>query len=55
MEKITWQDLSASGTIVQDMFAAVFPEGLTEEEMENSDRGWVRRALARLKGTKKDG
>ena len=45
---ITWEDLAASGPIIQALFRQNFPQGLTREEMRESSLGWVRRALARL-------
>ena len=49
MRTITWEDLTDSGGLIQALFAANFPDGLTEYEMEHSEYGWVRRAYARWK------
>ena len=55
MRIITWEDLSDSGVMIQTLFAAAFPDGLTEDEMANSEHGWVRRAYARWKEAHPDG
>lgn len=47
--KITFEDLAASGPVIQFLFGANYPGGLTPEEMEGHELPWVRRAYARWK------
>lgn len=55
MRKITWEDLTESGPVIQMLFAGAYPDGLTEEEMAASDRGWVRRAFDRWREARENG
>lgn len=48
-ERIYSKDLAESGPAVQMLFEANFPDGLTPEEMEHHELGWVRRAFERWK------
>lgn len=50
-KKIKASDLSASGAIIQALFARLYPNGLTEAQMEaeGQKHGWVARALERYR------
>jgi hypothetical protein len=53
--KITFEDLKASGPLIQYMFGSNFPDGLKPEVMKTHETPWVRRAYARWKEEQDDG